>query len=361
MIEPVSPIGESPEWLEALEKASFIAPLDRSILIIGERGTGKELIGERVHFLSKRWNGPFIKVNCAALSDELLDSELFGHEQGAFTGASSRRIGRFEQADGGTIFLDEIATASDRVQEKLLRVVEYGEFQRLGGEHVLKCDVRVTAATNIDLPAAVEAGKFRADLLDRLAFDVITLPPLRVRIEDISLLADHFGSQMAREMGLPFTGFSPSAILQLEAHDWPGNVRELKNVAERITHRSLHMDPESYIEFSEDAIDPFASPFRPQARQMAAKPVQSGPVHELRLDVPPVEDGLDFETEIRLYEVRLVEAALKASEGHQGKAADYLGLTYHQFRGLLRKHGMDNKKKRGEVDEPLDRQPIRGM
>ena len=176
-----------------------LAELERSILVIGERGTGKELVGERLHFLSKRWNGPFIKVNCAALNEELLDSELFGHEQGAFTGASSQRIGRFEQADGGTIFLDEIATASMRVQEKLLRVIEYGEYQRLGGEAVLECDVRVVAATNIDLPHAVEDGKFRADLLDRLAFDVVTLPPLRVRREDISLLADHFAGRMARE------------------------------------------------------------------------------------------------------------------------------------------------------------------
>ena len=181
MNDPVSPIGESPEWLEALEKASFVAGLDRPVLVIGERGTGKELIGERLHFLSKRWNGPFVKVNCAALNEELLDSELFGHEQGSFTGATARRIGRFEQADGGTIFLDEIATATQRVQEKLLRVIEYGEFQRLGGQDVLTCDVRVSAATNIDLPDAVARGKFRADLLDRLAFEVVTLPPLRAR------------------------------------------------------------------------------------------------------------------------------------------------------------------------------------
>jgi len=171
-------IGEAPAWLAALEHISRVAPLDRPILVIGERGTGKELIGERLHFLSKRWDGPFVKVNCAALSEELLDSELFGHERGAFTGATERRAGRFELADGGTIFLDEIATASSRVQEKLLRIIEYGEYQRLGGEKVLSADVRVTAATNVDLPALVKAGQFRADLLDRLAFDVITLPPL---------------------------------------------------------------------------------------------------------------------------------------------------------------------------------------
>lgn len=354
MIEPVSPIGESPEWLEALEKASFVAGLDRPILVIGERGTGKELVGERLHFLSRRWNGPFIKVNCAALNEELLDSELFGHETGAFTGATSRRIGRFEQADGGTIFLDEIATASQRVQEKLLRVIEYGEFQRLGGEKVLRCDVRVTAATNIDLPSAVEDGKFRADLLDRLSFDVITLPPLRVRLEDISLLADHFGSQLARELGQEFPGFSASAILALEAHDWPGNVRELKNVAERLTYAALQRSLFDPIAFSPDAIDPFHSPFRPRPAAPKAPDKPTG-IDDLRLDPPPMDEGgIDFDSEIKFYEVRLVEAALSQAGGHQGRAADYLNLTYHQFRGLLRKHGMDSKKKReGDVKRPM--------
>ena len=174
-------IGEAPAWLSAQEHVSRVAPLERPILVIGERGTGKELIGERLHFLSKRWEGPFVKVNCAALSEQLLDSELFGHERGAFTGATEQRKGRFELADGGTIFLDEIATASRAVQEKLLRIVEYGEFQRLGGSRVLTTNVRIVAATNMHLPGMVERGEFRADLLDRLAFDVITLPPLRAR------------------------------------------------------------------------------------------------------------------------------------------------------------------------------------
>lgn len=347
MIEPVSPIGESVEWLAALEQASAVAELDRPVLIIGERGTGKELIGERLHFLSRRWNGPFIKVNCAALNEELLDSELFGHEQGAFTGATKRRIGRFEQADGGTIFLDEIATATQRVQEKLLRVIEYGEFQRLGGEDVLTCNVRVSAATNIDLPTAVSEGKFRADLLDRLAFDVVTLPPLRVRTEDISMLADHFGARMARELGASFPGFSASAIIALENHDWPGNVRELKNVAERLTFMGLRRSLLDPIEFSDDAIDPFDSPFRPRPPQKKADETRQRA--DARLDPPPLDaGGIDFETEIRFYEVRLIEGALKEMDGHQGKAAEHLGLTYHQFRGLLRKHDMDNKKKRRE-------------
>lgn len=250
-------IGESPAWLEALEHASRVAPLDRPLLVIGERGTGKELIGERLHFLSRRWEGPFIKVNCAALSEELLDSELFGHERGAFTGATDRRAGRFELADGGTLFLDEIATASSRVQEKLLRVIEYGEYQRLGGEKVLSTDVRVIAATNGDLPSMVERGDFRADLLDRLAFDVITLPPLRVRAGDASLLADFFARRMAVEMGQDFPGFAPSAIAAIEAHDWPGNVRELRNFAQRLAHRAMVSAPVEPVRFDPRALDPF--------------------------------------------------------------------------------------------------------
>ncbi|MEM6901482.1 MAG: sigma 54-interacting transcriptional regulator, partial [Pseudomonadota bacterium] len=271
-------IGESPAWLAAMEHASRVAPLDRPILVIGERGTGKELVGERLHFLSRRWEGPFVKVNCAALSEELLDSELFGHERGAFTGATERRSGRFELADGGTIFLDEIATASSRVQEKLLRIIEYGEYQRLGGEKVLTTNVRVVAATNVDLPKQVEAGKFRADLLDRLAFDVITLPPLRARGQDASLLADFFASRMAREMGEGFPGFAPSAVAAIDAGDWPGNVRELRNFAERLTHRSLSEAPGEAIRFEAGSLDPFASPWRPKSVNVA-EPVQgsSGP------------------------------------------------------------------------------------
>ncbi|MEO9970451.1 MAG: sigma 54-interacting transcriptional regulator, partial [Hyphomonadaceae bacterium] len=258
-------IGESPAWLAALEHVSRVAPLDRPLLVIGERGTGKELIGERLHFLSRRWEGPFVRVNCAALSEELLDSELFGHERGAFTGATERRAGRFELADGGTLFLDEIATASGRVQEKLLRIVEYGEYQRLGGEKVLRTDVRVIAATNVDLPSKVRLGEFRADLLDRLAFDVITLPPLRARGQDASLLADFFARRMAREIGQDFPGFAPSAVSAIETAPWRGNVREVRNFAERLAHRAIIEAPHQPVQFDPAVLDPFASPYRPQA------------------------------------------------------------------------------------------------
>ncbi|MEQ9506691.1 MAG: phage shock protein operon transcriptional activator [Hyphomonas sp.] len=330
-------VGESPPWLSALEHASRVAPLDRSVLVIGERGTGKELVGERLHFLSKRWEGPFVKVNCAAMTETLLDSELFGHERGAFTGATEMRRGRFELADGGTIFLDEIATAGEALQEKLLRVVEYGEFQRVGGSKVLTTNVRIVAATNADLPAVAEAGKFRWDLLDRLSFDVITLPPLRARHGDKSLLADFFARRMAVELAQDFPGFAPSAIAAIEAHDWPGNVRELRNFAERLAHRALITAPDDPVQFDPSALDPFASPWRP------APPVEKESINRPQntpVDTPDLWTvGGSFEEAVNIYEQRLIDAALARSGGHQGKAAEALGLTYHQLRGLVKKHG----------------------
>src|SRR5689334_24840503 len=170
-------LGESPEFRDMLAHVSLVAPLARPVLVVGERGTGKELVAARINYLSPRWDKPIVKLNCAALPESLLDSELFGHEAGAFTGAMRRRAGRFELADGGTLFLDEIAQASQAVQEKILRAAEYGVFDRVGGSMPVQVDVRLIAATNVDLPEAVAAGKFRADLLDRLAFDVVTIPP----------------------------------------------------------------------------------------------------------------------------------------------------------------------------------------
>lgn len=336
-------IGEAPAWLDALDHVSRLAPLERPVLIIGERGTGKELIGERLHFLSRRWEGPFVKVNCAALSEDLLDSELFGHEKGAFTGATERRAGRFELADGGTIFLDEIATASSRVQEKLLRVVEYGEYQRLGGEKTLSTDVRVLAATNVDLPDKVNSGAFRADLLDRLAFDVITLPPLRARGEDISLLGDFFARRLCRELRVDFPGFSPSAITAMDAYHWPGNVRELRNVAERVTARALSEAPEEPVRFDSSAIDPFESPWRPRKAPHTPRATPARPSSSL-------EAPGDFETAVKLFETSLIDQALSDSGGHQGNAAKALGLTYHQFRGLLKKHEYGRKPGRKQED-----------
>ena len=222
-------IGEAPAFRASLAQVSALAPLDRPVLVVGERGTGKELVAARLTYLSPRWDRPFVKLNCAALAESLLDSELFGHEAGAFTGATRRRLSRFEIADGGTLFLDEIANASLAVQEKILRVIEYGSFERVGGNEVQRVDVRVIAATNVDLPALAEKGRFRSDLLDRLAFDVVTIPPLRERAEDIPELARHLMMRAAEAARVPLRVFGEDAMAALQAYEWPGNVRQLRN------------------------------------------------------------------------------------------------------------------------------------
>src|SRR5262245_8772260 len=252
-------IGEAPSFLAMIEQVSRAAPLSKPVLVIGERGTGKELIAARLHYLSGRWEQPFIKLNCSVLTETLLESELFGHEAGAFTGADRRHVGRFELADDGTLFLDELATIPLRMQEKILRVIEYGEFERVGGSETLRVDVRIIGATNEDLPSLARAERFRRDLLDRLAFDVITVPPLRARREDILTLAEHFAVNVSAELKRAyFPGFAPAAREMLLAYEWPGNVRELKNAVERSIYRSADPDaPVTHIE-----LDPFASPYR---------------------------------------------------------------------------------------------------
>ena len=325
MARPQTPLGESPAFLQALEETSQIAPLDKPVLIVGERGTGKELIAARLHFQSTRSAEAFLKMNCAAISETLLESELFGHEAGAFTGAAKTHRGRFERADGGTLFLDELATTSPLVQEKLLRVIEYGEYDRVGGNRTLNTDVRLIAATNEDLPRLAAAGGFRADLLDRLAFDVITLPPLRERREDILLLAERFAINMAQELGRQlFPGFSHAAEERLLAHSWPGNVRELKNVVERCVYRA---DANSAVE--DIILDPFDSPFRPAAAAAKAKP----PPAERTPDLP-----FNLKEEVRAFETAAIRHALAMAKHNQGKAAELLSLTYHQLRGYLRKY-----------------------
>ena len=323
-----SVIGESPAFMEVLEAVSQAAPLNRPVLLIGERGTGKELIADRLHYLSQRWDQPFVKLNCAALTESLLESELFGHEAGSFTGATKQRKGRFEMAHEGTLFLDELANTSLQVQEKILRVIEYGEFERVGGQKAVKVDVRIVAATNEDLPTLVEAGEFRADLLDRLAFDVLTVPPLRAREEDILPLAEHFARRMASELSLDFfPGFSGSAQEKLLGYDWPGNVRELKNVVERAVYRSGEAeDPIDEIVF-----DPFASPYRPKTEVAQADDSPSAS--------PSIPKGpLDLKETVKEFEIELLEQGMEAAKFNQRKAAEYLGLTYHQLRGYLRKY-----------------------
>jgi psp operon transcriptional activator len=321
-----SPIGEAPAFRAMLAHVSQLAPLDRPVLIVGERGTGKELIASRANYLSARWDRPFVRLNCAALAESLLDSELFGHEAGAFTGALRRRTSRFELADRGTLFLDEIATASLAVQEKILRVIEYGTFERVGGNESHRVDVRVLAATNADLPAMAAAGTFRADLLDRLAFDVIRIPPLRERAEDIPLLAEHFARRMTSELKREyFPGFSTAAQDALLAHPWPGNVRELRNAVERSVYRMGRPDrPLDAIIF-----DPFGSPSAaPSARTPSAP---SAPAK-----APPA----GFRQAVDAFEIELLQAALEASRFNQREAARRLGLSYDKLRHYLKSHGL---------------------
>jgi len=329
-----TPIGRAPSFLTMLDHVSRLAPLDRSVLVIGERGTGKELVAARLALLSRRWDKPLVKLNCAALSESLLDSELFGHEAGSFTGAQRRRHSRFERADGGTLFLDEIATASLAVQEKLLRVIEYGSFERVGGNETIHVDVRIVGATNADLPALAQQGKFRADLLDRLAFDVITIPPLRNRESDIPILAEHFATRMTAELDRRlFAGFAPSALRTLAQHDWPGNVRELRNVIERSVYR---MDrPERPLE--DIILNPFttSTPLRALANPTQPAPTPHPP--------PPAASAEDFTTQTRAFERRLLEDALVQSQFSQRRAAEKLGLTYYQFRHHLRLHNLADK------------------
>ena len=318
-------LGESPSFLRILEQVSLVAPLEKPVLLVGERGTGKELIASRLHFLSNRWEGQFAKMNCAAISESLMESELFGHEAGAFTGATKTHHGRFEQANGGTLFLDELATTSMLVQEKLLRIIEYGEFERVGGSKTLICNVRLVAATNQDLPTLARDNRFRSDLLDRLAFDVLTLPPLREREDDIRLLADHFAINMAKELGRPlFAGFTPEVIAALEAYPWPGNIRELKNVIERCVYRT---EPEARVD--QIVFDPFDSPYRPQATPAASA------VQPLVPKWPT-----DIKAQTRTAEIELITQAMRHAKHNQRKAAELLGLTYHQFRGYLKKYDL---------------------
>ena len=321
-------IGESPAFLEILERASRVAQLNRPVLVIGERGTGKELIAARIHYLSPRWDRPFVKLNCAALAESLLETELFGHEAGSFTGATRRRLGRFELANEGSLFLDELSNTSERVQEKVLRVIEYGELERVGGNDTIRTDVRIIGATNEDLPELAEQGRFRADLLDRLAFDVITLPPLRERQEDILPLAEHFAVKMAGELGLElFEGFTAQAQRDLLDYQWPCNVRELKNVVERAVYSSLgENDAIEDINF-----DPFDSPWRPGAAiRRTAGSAPGAPI------MPG--EAYDFKDHVQQTEIELLKSALEQNRFNQKKTAEFLGLTYHQLRGYLRKY-----------------------
>ncbi|MBA3564208.1 MAG: phage shock protein operon transcriptional activator [Gammaproteobacteria bacterium] len=339
-------IGQAQAFLEALEHVSRAAPLAKPVLVIGERGTGKELFSARLHYLSTRWEQPLVKLNCAALTESILESELFGHDAGAFTGATREHIGRFERADGGTLILDELATVPLRMQEKILRVIEYGEFERVGGSKTIRVDVRIVGSTNADLPALAHEGAFREDLLDRLAFDVIVVPPLRARQDDILELAQHFAVTMTSELQRSyFPGFTLRAASTLLSYRWPGNVRELKNAVERSVYRLAKPD----VRIDRIHFDPFDSPFMPK-RKPAAKPAVA-PEAQVQVEQPashtsaPPEtpDPLlpcDLKQELADLEIEYIRHAMEESRYNQRRAADALGLTYHQLRACLRKHNL---------------------
>ncbi|MCG6930458.1 MAG: phage shock protein operon transcriptional activator [Desulfofustis sp.] len=324
-------LGQSEPFLDFQDQLSRVATVNRPVLLLGERGTGKELAARRLHFLSDRWEGPFVTLNCATLSPTLIESELFGHERGAYTGAETLRIGRFEAASGGTLFLDEIGTIPMQAQEKILRVVEYYSFERVGSSEPIEVDVRIICATNADLPAMARQGAFKQDLLDRLSFEVLFLPPLRHRGEDIMLLAEHFGSRMRYELGIdePLR-FSAGAVRSLEAHRWEGNVRELKNVVERAVYRA------GSGTIDEIDFDPFDSPYFPRQRLPAGD--ENGPETGPGVGTSDLTAG--FKELVATYEQGLINQALEATRYNQKRSAELLGLTYDQFRGLLRKYGI---------------------
>ena len=333
-------IGESEVFLDFLHRIAEAATVDRSVLVIGERGSGKELAASRLHYLSKRWQKNLVTLNCAALAPSLIESELFGYEQGAFTGANKTRKGRFEEAQGGTLFLDEIGNIPMQVQEKILRVVEYGTYERVGSSVTHEADVRIIGATNANLKELCEQGKFKEDLLDRLSFEVIFVPPLRERGEDILLLANYFASRMSLECGItePII-FTEEVQSQLLSYSWPGNVRELKNVIERAVYRSKGEV------ISSIQLDPFTNPFEtknlmvetPVSSSHTASPLLSEKPQTMAqfYDNIPINKLNDTKEAI---EKNLLERALKQANGNQKEAAVLMELSYDQFRGLYRKH-----------------------
>jgi DNA-binding NtrC family response regulator len=306
-------VGASAAIRDVMERVQRVARIPRPVLIQGERGTGKELVARAIHVASGRGDRPFIAVNCAAFPETLLESELFGHERGAFTGADQRRQGKFEQAQGGTLFLDEIGNMPVAFQQKILRVIEYGTFTRLGGVQELRPDARIVTATNTDLGLAIAQGRFLQDLYDRLSFEIVRVPALRERDGDIEVLAHHFLEEFLKEVpALRPKGMSPEALALLERHSFPGNVRELKNTIERAAYRDRtnQIDPED--------ID------------LAA--------------VPAAFEGATFDERVDAFKRRQILDALAEAGGNQTRAAQALGLSYDQFRHYYRSYGLGSRR-----------------
>ncbi|MHC5055867.1 MAG: sigma-54-dependent transcriptional regulator [Planctomycetota bacterium] len=301
-------VGESSQIRAVVDRAERVAEIPRPVLITGERGTGKELVARAIHEASGRGARPLVVVNCAAFTDTLLEAELFGHEKGAFTGAEAVAHGKFEVAAGGTLFLDEVGNMSLPFQQKILRVVEYGTFTRVGGTRELTTDARIVAATNTDLKQRMLAGEFLSDLYDRLTFEIIHVPPLREREGDVEMIARSFLEQFMREIpALKGKRLSRSALEVLSGYPFPGNVRELKNIIERAAYRDV------------------TNEITPEDIGMLPRP-------------EPPEGAGGFEEKVEAYKRRLIMRALEAAGGNQTRAAGVAGLSYHQFRYYYRKY-----------------------
>jgi transcriptional regulator with GAF, ATPase, and Fis domain len=318
-------VGVSASWKEVLLHVGRVAPSETTVLVTGESGTGKEIVAQMLREGSPRARKPLVAVNCAALPEQLLESELFGHEKGAFTGAITTKIGRIEQAAGGTLFLDEIGEMSPLVQAKLLRVLQEREFQRVGGTRPQRADVRVVAATNRDLETAIAQGRFREDLYYRLAVFEIRIPPLRERPEDVLPLAEAFLEDLGQTMGRPAAGISRDAREWLLAYPWPGNVRELRNAIER----AILLCDGGLI--TRDHLPAPSARLRPGLA--APAPVAEEP----SAATPSEPAGLDLDSTERA----LIERALAEARGNKSKAARLLGLSRAQLYTRLEKHGIE--------------------
>jgi len=302
-------IGESIQMLEVIDKVRRVAAIPRPVLIIGERGTGKELIARAIHTASGEPDRPMVVINCAAYTDSLLETELFGHERGAFTGADTQVYGKFEVAGTGTLFLDEIGNMSLSFQRKILRVVEYGTFTRVGGSSEIQVSTRIVAATNSDLNQLITEGKFLHDLYDRLSFEVIEVPPLRQREGDIPILARHFLNEFMKEIpSLSGKHLSRAALNLLNKYKFPGNIRELKNIIERSAYRDTTNE---------------------------ITPEDLGMLPEKQPEI----QGKTFYEKVEIFQKRLISDALADTGGNQARAARTIGLSYHQFRYFLKKYG----------------------
>ncbi len=312
-LRPENIIGNSDPMQEVYRLIQQVAPSDTTVLIRGESGTGKELVASAIHYQSARSSNPMVTVNCAALSENLIESELFGHEKGAFTGATSQRRGRIEQADGGTLFLDEIGDFSPTIQVKLLRILQEREYEPVGSNETKHADVRIITATNCDLEKAVERGDFREDLYYRINVLPIYLPPLRDRREDILLLADHFADRFSDRMGKNISRITTQAINAMMAYHWPGNVRELENCIERAVLLS-----------TDEAIHAHHLP----------------PTLQLPEDGGGTDTGA-LETQVEALERDMITDALKRSDGNMAAAARQLGISPRQIRYKIKQLGMD--------------------